>query len=207
MHKVDENIQNHPAKGSGKIDKDLLVELLVKAKWTGRAVADFFAVSEGAVSQAKKRMELEVNRNIALFDGGQVLHAHLSTADQLDGIGRSAREMLELIHLVLHGLDSEDHEVRQRAFAARAKLGRLAGKKRDLLSFLVKMMGELRKQLEFHFNMQKEVYSLRQVEAFQRTVLDAIKEADPETAQRIQLKLVEVQATRSSLDFNGGSEV
>ena len=76
----------------------------------------------------------------------------------------------------------------------------LAGK-RDLLSFVVSMQGELRKQLEFDFNMRKEIYSLKQVEEFQRTVIEIIGEVSPETRAEITRRLVEVQATRSSLDF------
>lgn len=206
MGEVAEKYADHPARGSGKIDKDLFAELLVRARWSQKRCAEYFGVGESAVSQAKKRMDLEVNRHIGLFDGGAVLSAQLSTADQLDGIGRAAREMLEMIHLVVHGFASEDEKTRRAAFEAKAKLSRLAGPKRDLLGFLVSMMGELRKQLEFDFNMKKEIYSLRQVESFQRIVMDEIKSADPETAQRIARRLAEVQATRSSLDFSG-SEV
>ena len=84
------------------------------------------------------------------------------------------------------------------------RLKRLAGQKRDLLSFLVSLQGEIRKQLEFDFNMRKEIYNIRQVQDFQDVVLQEIKATAPEVAQRIVARLTEIQATRSSLDFGLG---
>lgn len=71
MSEVDEKSADHPAKGSGKIDK----ELIVRTSWSQKRIALFFGVGESAVSQMKKRLEIEVNRTVGLFDGGAVLSA------------------------------------------------------------------------------------------------------------------------------------
>lgn len=103
--------------------------------------------------------------------------------------------------MCLHGNIDSDAKAR----AARYRLQRLAGPKRDLLSYIPVLQSELRKQLEFDFNMRKEIYNLRQVQDFQDVVLAEIQACAPEVAQRIVSRLAEIQATRSSLDFGNGN--
>lgn len=103
-------------------------------------------MSDGAVS---KHLNIAVNRNVALFAAPAVLQRQLSVAEQLDALGRQERDLLEMVHLVLHGDVYNDLD----AVNARRKLSRLAGKQNDLLTFLVKLHGESRKQLEFYFGM------------------------------------------------------
>lgn len=207
MDEVAGKFDDHPSRGSGKIDKELFAELLLTQKWSQKQIASFFGVGESAISQMKSRLQLEVNRHIGLFDGAAVLDAQLAVASNISGLSQQTKELLEMINLVLHGSRSEDKKKRTAAWEAKVKLSQLLGSKGNLATMLASLQGELRKQTEFIFNMQKEIYSLKQVEFFQRTVLEAIQEESPETAQRIAAKLVEVQATRSSLDFGGGSEV
>ena len=170
---------------------------LIKEGKSQREAATLLGVSEAAVSKRLKGVQVSVNKHVALFAAPQVLARQLSTAEQLDAIGRQARELLEMLHLCLHG----DSANEQRARDAHYKLKRMAGPKRDLLSFIVSLQGELRKQLEFDFNMRKEIYNLRQVQDFQEVVLAEIKNCAPDVAQRIVSRLTEIQATRSSLDF------
>lgn len=179
---------------------DEQLQALIQEGKSQKEAAQILGVSEGAVSKRLKRLHIAVNRQVALFSAPAVLQRQLSVAEQLDALGRQARELLELVHLVLHGDVYND----PKASDARRKLTRLAGKQNDLLTFLVKLQGELRKQLEFYFGMQKEIYSLKQVEDFQRVVLDEIQQCAPEVGQRIVARLTEIQATRSSLDFGIG---
>lgn len=182
-----------------KFTTDELLKLIQEGK-SQREAAAILGVSEGAVSKRLKGVGVAVNKNVALFAAPQVLQRQLSTAEQLEAIGRQARDILEMLHLSLQDDSANDKAARE----ARWKLQRLAGQKRDLLSFIVSMQGELRKQLEFDFNMRKEIYNIRQVQEFQDVVLQEIKNAAPEVAQRIVARLTEIQATRSSLDFGLG---
>lgn len=175
---------------------DALLALIKESKSQLEAAA-ILGVSESAVSKRLKKVQGAVNSNIALYASKKVLDAQLYTAEQLWAIGRQTRELLEMLNLCLHGnIDSEE-----KARSARSRLQRLAGPKRDLLSYIPVLQSELRKQLEFDFNMRKEIYNLRQAQDFQDVVLAEIKACAPEVAQRIVSRLAEIQATRSSLDF------
>lgn len=183
-----------------KFSTEDLLRLIQGEGLSQKDAAARLGVSEAAVSQRLKRLQVAVSRNVALFTAGQVVERQLTTAEQLDAIGRQVRELLGMIHVVLHG-DQAASEYQ----ATRAKLLRLAGRQRDLGKFLVELLAELRKQLEFDFNMRREVYNLKQVQEFQEVVMAEIRASDPEVAQRIVKRLVEVQATRTSLDFGSGS--
>jgi len=197
-----EELQKHPSYKSGKIDQEMLIKQLVELGWKQSVSADFFDVSQAAVSKAKKRIDLAVSKDVALFSAPKMIDAKLSLADQLEALGKQCRELLEMVHVVLHG-DPASQEYRD----SQSKLRRLAGQKRDLGGFLIQLQAELRKQLEFVFKMQSEIYSLKKVEEFQSIVLEEIQNAAPEVQQRIVSRLTEINAARSALDFGiGGSE-
>jgi len=182
-----------------KFKTNELLKLIQEGK-SQREAAALLGVSEGAVSKRLKAVGVAVNKQVALFAAPQVLQRQLSTVEQLEGLGRQGRDLLEMVHKCIHGDIGRDPEARDAMY----RLKRLAGQKRDLLSFLVSLQGEIRKQLEFDFNMRKEIYNIRQVQDFQDVVLQEIKASAPEVAQRIVTRLTEIQATRSSLDFGLG---
>lgn len=197
-----DELQKHKSYKSGKVDHDMLIKLLVELGWKQNACAEFFGVSQAAVSKAKKRIDIAVSSDVALFSAPKMINAKLSLADQLEALGKQARELLEMIHVVLHG-DQASQEYRD----SQTKLRRLAGSNRDLGGFLIKLQAELRKQLEFVFKMQSEIYSLKKVEEFQTVVLEEIRKTAPEVQQRIVRRLTEIDAARSALDFGiGGGE-
>ncbi len=195
-----EELQKHPSYNSGKIDHDVLIKLLVEHGMKQVHVAGFFGVSQAAVSKARKRLDVAVSKDIALFSAGKMLDAKLTLSDQLEALGEQCRGLLKMIHLVLHG-DPGTQEYRD----SNTKLRRLAGQNRDIGGFLIKLQAELRKQLEFVFKMQSEMYSLKKVEEFQSIVLEEIRLADPDVQQRIVSRLTEINAVHSSLDFGIGS--
>jgi flagellar biosynthesis regulator FlaF len=173
--------------------------LLLAYSDSQKAVAACLGVVESAISNRKKRLEAAVSRSVSLFSANRILERQLSTAEQLDSIGRQARLLLELVHTVLEGETQE-------AYSARAKLLRLAGGRSDLLTACVKLQGELRKQLELDFSMKAKIYDLKQVQEFQAVVLEEIGKAAPEVQKRITERLVEVNAARSALDFGTGAQ-
>ena len=191
-----DELKKHPSYKSGKIDQEMLIKQLVELGWKQSTSADFFAVSQAAVSKAKKRIDLAVSKDVALFSAPKMIDAKLSLADQLEALGKQCRELLEMVHVVLHG-DPASQDYRD----SQTKLRRLAGQKRDLGGFLIQLQAELRKQLEFVFKMQSEIYSLKKVEEFQSIVLEEIQNAAPEVQQRIVSRLTEINAARSALDF------
>lgn len=170
-----------------------------------KEAAEHFGASEYAISQARKRLERAVVRKTAVSEAGrQVIRQQVITLDailvQVSGIADQARGFLDLINAAMaddgQGVSVED---RSRAYAARAKLARLAGSK-GMGGFLSSQMDQLRKALKFIFNMYKEIYNVKKVEEFQRVVLEEIKALEPEAAQRIVARLIELDAVRSATD-------
>jgi transcriptional regulator with XRE-family HTH domain len=192
-------LRNHPAHGSGSIDRELLAELVAKKNWSQRQAAEFFGVSESAVSKAMKRMKLAVSRDVAMRSAPKVLEAHLEGGDRLAKLVRQVEDLLGMLKLVIEG-DQNDPA----AVEARIKLRRLAGPKGNLGAIAVSLLGEARKQLEFLFNMQKEIYSLHNTEEFRAVVLEEIGKADPDVQRAIVTRMVQLNAFRSSLDFPDG---
>lgn len=189
----------HPSYQAGRIDDEVLVELLVRRGQTQRSAAEFFGVTEAAVSKRKKKLDLAVNTQVALFSAPMVLNAHLTQSENLSVLSRQVQDLIDLVQLVVHG-----DQTQRSVIEARQKLRRLAGRKGDIGSLAVKLFSELRKQLEFIFTQQREIYSLKRVEEFQSVVLDEIGKASPELRKRVVQRLMEVQAARSSLDFENG---
>ena len=71
-----------------KIDRVKLSQLLKRGK-TQREVAQVFGVTEGAISKAKKELNLAVVRNVALENAHRVVGKNLDTVDQLQKIKTS----------------------------------------------------------------------------------------------------------------------
>lgn len=192
----------HPSRGSGFIDREVMVELVVNRGWTKAAAAEFFEVSGAAVTRAFQRMELAVAKNIPAQQAGQALMtAQLSDSGaRLAALAKQCQDILDLCSTVVSASD----EYLPAVIEAKSKLRRLVGTKGSVGQMAVALMGEARKQLEFVFNMQREVFAMKRVEEFQGVVLDEIKAASPEVQQRIMVRLTQVQAFRSSLDLSGG---
>lgn len=165
-------------------------------------IADVYGVNASTISRRLKKIGVAVNRRVALFDAGRLVDAQMDSAQQLRALGYQIREILELIHVVLHEPDgsTEYHK-------AAGKIRRLTGYKRDrdLMSYLVALQGELRKQLELDHRVTTDMYNLRSVMDFQNIVLEEIKSEAPEVQQRIAARLVELGMGRSSDDFTGGN--
>ena len=60
-------------------------------------IAQFFGVTEGAISKAKKELNVAVVKNVALESAHKVVDKHLDTIGQLQKINRHANELLDLL--------------------------------------------------------------------------------------------------------------
>lgn len=177
-----------------------LAEQLRQGK-SQKECADLYGVSESYVSKRKKRMQAGVSKDLSLFSAPRVIDQHVSYMDQLHGLSKQAREILDMIYTILQAEQfSPEYQV------VYSKLVRLVGSKGSFGSLLIGMQAELRKQIEYFTNLQKDLYNLKQIKAFQDVVMEEIRKTDPEVAQRIVKRLVEINAVRSSLDMGTGSE-
>lgn len=152
------------------IDRVKLNQMLTSGK-SQREIAQVFGVTEGAISKAKKELNLSVMKNVSLERAHQVVDRNLNAVDQLLNINRKANTLLEL------AIKAEDHDT------------------------TLKAMREIRGQLELQLEIFKTLYDLEAVAEFQREVLTAIGEADKDVRERIVQRLKEGKALRGSVSI------
>ena len=156
---------------NGKIDKLKLSQLLRSGK-SGKDCAKVFGVTEGAISQARKELNIAVVKSVALETAHQVVEKNLNAVDQLLNINRKANTLLEL------AIQAEDHDT------------------------TLKAMREIRGQLELQLEIFKTLYDIQAVADFQREVLTAIGEVDSGVKNLIINRLKEGRALRQSVDIH-----
>ena len=157
--------------GNGKIDKIKLSQMLRSGK-SGKDCAKFFSVTEGAISQARKELNISVVKSVALETAHQVVEKNLNAVDQLLNINRKANTLLEV------AIQAKDHDT------------------------TLKAMREIRGQLELQLEIFKTLYDVQAVADFQREVLTAIGEVDPDVRNLIINRLKEGRALRQSVDIH-----
>ena len=157
--------------GNGKIDKVKLSQLLRSGK-SGKECAKFFSVTEGAISQARKELNISVVKTVVLESAHQVVEKNLNAVDQLLNINRKANTLLEV------AIQAKDHDT------------------------TLKAMREIRGQLELQLEIFKTLYDVQAVADFQREVLTAIGEVEPDVRNLIINRLKEGRALRQSVDIH-----
>jgi len=155
----------------GKVDKLKLSQLLRSGK-SGKDCAKVFGVTEGAISQARKELNIAVVKSVALETAHQVVDRNLNAVDQLLNINRKANTLLEV------AIQANDHDT------------------------TLKAMREIRGQLELQLEIFKTLYDIQAVADFQREVLTAIGEVDSGVRNLIINRLKEGRALRQSVDIH-----
>jgi hypothetical protein len=155
----------------GKIDKVKLSQMLRSGK-SGKECAKVFSVTEGAISQARKELNIAVVKSVALEDAHRVVDKNLNAVDQLLDINRKANTLLEL------AIKAKDHDT------------------------TLKAMREIRGQLELQLEIFKTLYDLEAVADFQREVLTVIGEVNSDVREHIIRRLKERRALRGSVSIS-----
>ena len=156
---------------NGKIDKVKLSQLLRSGK-SQRECSKVFGVTEGAISQAKKELNINVVKNVALENAGRVVDKHLNAVSQLENINKKANTLLDT--------------------ATKAKDNKTA----------LNAMREIRGQLALQMEIFKMLYDMRAVEEFQKEVLTTIGEVSSDVRDRIIQKLKEKRAIRGAISID-----
>jgi hypothetical protein len=190
-----------------KIDKLKLSQMLRAGK-AQRAIAQVFGVTEGAISKAKKELNISVVRSVALENAHKVVDKNLDAVDQLQRINEKANAMLD-------ELTGEDKLIDRMAKAVEGALVYEADPKKqaEYIQRIVKQitndrflalkaMQEIRGQLGLQLDIFKTLYDLEAVAEFQREVLEAIGEVSGDVRDRIIQRLKESRALRQSVSIN-----
>lgn len=167
----------------GKIDDLTLYRLLVEQGRSQKDAAARFGVTEAAISKRVKALRINLARHVGLERAKEVADRGLDVVAQLQQINRSVQGELQwaLTEARKPGVD-----------------------RKGLQEVVVRLAGEVRKQLGLQVEIVRTLYDLRAVEEFQREVLNAIGEVSPETQQRIVARLQEARALRSVVALPDG---
>jgi O6-methylguanine-DNA--protein-cysteine methyltransferase len=166
---------------------------------------NFFGVSEGAISKAKKELNVAVVRNVALESAHKVVDKHLDTIGQLQKINQNANELLDLLMRWNRGdsealqiLESQVRKVKVKGNEEKAT----EYKFKDPRELALKAMQEIRGQLNLQLDIFKTLYDVQAVAEFQKEVLTAIGEVEPGVRDKIIQRLKESRALRQSVSIH-----
>jgi uncharacterized protein YerC len=186
------------------IDRIKLDQMLRKGK-SQKEIAQFFGVTEGAISRAKKELKINVVKAVALERAHEVADKNLNTIAQLQKINSYANELLDLLMRWNRG----DNEALQ-ILESQAKKVKVRGSEEEVTEYrfkdprelALKAMAEIRGQLNLQLDIFKTLYDVQAVAEFQKEVLTAIGEVSADVRNRIIQRLKEGRALRQSVSVN-----
>jgi transcriptional regulator len=189
-----------------KIDRIKLSQMLRAGK-TQREIAQVFSVTEGAISKARKELNLNVVKNVALENAGRIVDKNLNAVDQLQEINSHANWLLDHVMKWIKG-DKKAIQVLEK----NARLVNVGTKEepeyateykfKDPHEIALKAMAEIRGQLKLQLEIFQTLYDLKAVQEFQQEVLSAIGETSPEVRDGIIRKLNQRSALRRAIKFS-----
>lgn len=157
--------------GENKIDDRKLNRLLRSGK-SQREVARILGVSDSAVTQAKRRLNIAVVKDVGLESAHRVVEENLDAIGQLRRINNTANGLLDA------ATKAEDHET------------------------VLKCMAEIRGQLRLQLDIFAVLYDVKEIQAFQQEVLSLLEEVEPGARERIVSRLKEGRVIRASLSID-----
>ena len=157
-----------------KLDPDALHRYL-DAGHTQADAARHFGVSESAISQRMRTLQIATSKVIALERAGEVVDQKLDATARLQ-----------------HVQDVIDEELRCAVASAKAP----GADRARLQDTILKLAAEVRQQLGLQLNISRTLIDLKVVREFQQSVVEVISEESPEVARRVVARLKERRALR-----------
>jgi non-homologous end joining protein Ku len=139
-------------------------------------IARRYKVNPSSVCKAVRRLNKGNAKVVTQKAIPAIVDNKIDIMQQIRGINEKMQRHLDLI----------DEEI--------SKDGQDAKDKMQLRDQMVKYVAEIRKQMSTLLDISKTLYNAEEVQAFQRIVLQAIGEADPDTKKKI---ISELQKARS----------
>jgi hypothetical protein len=189
-----------------KIDRVKLNRMIIAGK-TQRECAHVFGVTEGAISKAKKELNIAVVKNVAMENAHKVVDKNLDAISQLQKINSNANEILDLLMRWNRGDDEALQVLESQGVTKKVRVGDKEElvkefKFKDPRELALKAMAEIRGQLNLQLDIFRTLYDMKAVQEFQQEVLTAIGEASPEVRHAIVSKLNQKRIIRQSVSFD-----
>ena len=188
-----------------KIDRVKLNQMFRSGK-SPKEIAKFFGVTEAAISKAKKELNISVVKSVALESAHRVVDKNLDAVTQLQKINEYANELLDLLMRWNRGDKSALQVLESQVSTRKVRVGDQEEfvkeyKFKDPRELAIKAMQEIRGQLSLQLDIFKTLYDVQAVSEFQKEVLTAIGEVDPDVRDRIIQRLKEGRALRQSVSI------
>ena len=189
-----------------KIDRVKLDQMLRSGK-SQKEVAQLFQVSEGAISKAKKELNIAVVRNVSLESAHKIVGRSLDSIGQLQTINSHANWLLDVLMKWNKG-DPEALQVLESQVGS--KKVRIGDKEEFVREFKFKdprelalhTMQEIRGQLKLQLEIFQTLYDMNEILSFQREVLEVIGDVSKEARDEIVRRLKERRALRSAFEWS-----
>jgi transcriptional regulator len=161
-----------------KIDRLKLNQMLRNGK-SQREAADFFGVSEAAISKARKELNLNVVKSVALENAHRIVDKNLNAVEQLQDINNHANWLLEHVMKWIKGDETAIQVLEKNArlvnVGTREEPEYVTEYKfKDPHEVALKAMGEIRAQLKLQLEIFQTLYDMKAVQEFQEEVLSTI---------------------------------
>jgi len=189
--------------GKQKFDRVKMSRMLREGK-SQKDIARSMNVSEAAICKAKRELNINVVKNVALENAHRVTEEHLDAVQQVQKINVKANKMLDqltgedkVINRIVKAVEGvlayEGDPVKQKAYIR--KVVNQINSDRNLT---IKIMSEIRGQLNLQLEIFQALYSMKAVQEFQREVLEIIGEIEPDAKRKIVQRLKERSALRAA---------
>ena len=159
-----------------KLDPDALHRYL-DAGHSQADAARHFNVSESAISQRVRTLQIATSKVVALERAAEVVDQKLDATARLEHVQQV--------------IDEE-----RRCAVSRAK--EPGAGRAKLQDTILKLAAEVRQQLGLQLNISRTLIDLKVVREFQQSVIEVIGEESPEVAHRVVARLKERRALRAS---------
>ena len=165
---------------------------------SGRSVAqcaEFFKCTKQAIHQAKNRIDKAVAKDLATRSAPQIVQAEYNTVKKF---AKAQNETMELIELLSGLIRGEPNAMDQMQ-----RMHELRGIKwEDPVALQVKLLGELRRQVQLQSEIYSSYASLKSMQEFQAEVINIIMSVVPERRKDIIERLRERRALAGALEFS-----
>jgi hypothetical protein len=166
-----------------KINFRKLDELLREGK-TGVEAAQYFGVSPGAISKARKQLKSTVIRTVALERTTEVIDAHLDILGQAQKTNRIINNELDAAILDIEAARKQGKDPK------------------SIQDIIIRLAAEIRKQTETYISMAEAWRDFKEYEEFKAEILDLLKMVPEETRRAFESKVKERGLLRGTLSID-----
>ncbi|MEA1949654.1 MAG: DUF134 domain-containing protein [Thermodesulfobacteriota bacterium] len=190
-----------------KINDHKLLRLIDKQKMNQTEAAKELGVSRQAVSRRLQEIRGKTTKVIVAKKVEQVIDRKIDAMDQLNRINEYTNEILDSVMAWGRG---DDEALQALENQIKKKKGRVGNEKikakefklKDPRGIALKACSEIRNQIKLQFEIFQALYSLKEVEEFQKTVIEVLGEVSPEMRSEFVRRLKAKPSVRSALRYS-----